>query len=101
MSIQCEVKRWDVDPAHDPWSRQYVQPSCEHAVCLEDIRLHAPGVDHQSIWDCPSGRCALDQNEAQCELDAGHDGAHQWEEVGAPTLGEWVSLPTPRDVVPA
>lgn len=96
MSDFCQVRRWDVDPSCDPYGGQYVQPTCDHAVCREDIRLHGLGYQHEwSLWDCPSGQCALSHVQAQCDLDAGHEGPHLWPEAGEMTLDDWTNLPTP------
>lgn len=97
MSGFCTVRRWDVDPTCDPFSSQYAPHVCSHAVCLEDIRLHQQGYQHaRSDWDCPAGQCELARNKAYCDLDAGHEGAHQWQDTGGMALGEWTLLPTPE-----
>lgn len=93
MSEQCDAIRWDVDPTCNPFSSWYRPHVCDHDVCRQDRDAHAFGATHDSLWECPSGRCELARNEAQCELDTGHHGAHAWPEPAAPVLGASIRRP--------
>lgn len=90
----CWVRRDEVEPEY--------QDPCAHTLCIEDIRLHELGHQHEwSDWECPSGMCLLDRSKAECVRESGHDSLHQWAHVAAPVLGELVALPTPPVAVPS
>lgn len=94
MSNFCEVPRWDFT------GTQPTVPDCGHQTCADDAKRHETGYAEDSLWACPAGRYALAWLEAQCELDAGHTGDHDFGERSDPATWSDVDLgngyPWPR-----
>lgn len=68
----CEHRRYDfVGP-------EPAVPECGHQACADDLERHKAGYAEESIWACPAGQCVLEYLKALCELDAGHEGDHEY-----------------------
>ena len=84
MVMGCDAIRRAADPRFDypnwdtfapppgTWA-----PDCGHAACIEDDR-HCPSGDGFHTYDCPVAVCRLAAANNTCDLNAEHEGAHQF-----------------------
>ena len=73
-----ETTTWCNTPRYDFTGTEPPAPPCGHQACADDIERHKTGYMEATLWACPAGRCVLAWLKAECELEAGHDGDHDF-----------------------